>query len=113
MIFTEALKKNDDFRRVYELKKSKGNRFFIMYVSDYIPEKNRLGISVSKKTGNSVVRHRIKRLVRESYRLNESRFSSGLNIIVVARKEAADISFKETESAILHLAKKQGILIDK
>ena len=113
MIFTESLKKNDDFRRVYSEKKSKANRFFIMYISKYVPEKNRLGISVSKKTGNSVVRHRIKRLVRESYRLNESRFSSGLNIIVVARKEAADISFSDTESAILHLAKKQGILIDK
>ncbi len=112
MIFTESLKKNEDFRRVYSERKSKANRFFVMYVSRYIPDKNRLGISVSKKTGNSVVRHRVKRLVRECYRLNEMRFSSGLNIVVVARDSAADIDFKATESAILHLAKMHGILID-
>ena len=66
---------------------------------------NRLGISVSKKVGNSVVRHRFTRLVRESYRLHENIFNSGLDIVVVGRKSAASVDYEEIESALLHLAK--------
>jgi len=72
--------------------------------------KNRIGISVSKKVGNSVVRHRITRLVRESYRLHESVFNSGLDMVVVARKSAAEVGYFEIESALLHLAKLHGII---
>ena len=66
---------------------------------------NRLGISVSKKVGNSVVRHRFTRLVRESYRLHENIFNNGLDIVVVGRKSAASVGYEEIESALLHLAK--------
>ena len=71
--------------------------------------KNRLGISVSKKVGNSVVRHRLTRLIRESYRLNETDFDSNLDIVVVARAAAKGKSFHEIESAFLHLARKHHI----
>jgi ribonuclease P protein component len=73
-------------------------------------DRNYLGISVSKKVGNSIVRHRICRLVRESYRLHENMFNSGLSIVVVARISASDISYYETESALLHLSKLHHIL---
>ena len=112
MIFSESLKKNDDFRRVYGRKRSFANKYFVMYVSENGSDRNRLGISVSKKVGNSVVRHRITRLVRESYRLNEKRFNSGLDLVVVARSTAADIDYKAAESALLHLAKLHGILVE-
>ncbi len=111
MIFSESLKKNDDFRRVYGKKRSFANKYFIMYVSENGSDRNRLGISVSKKVGNSVVRHRITRLVRESYRLNEKRFNSGLDLVVVARSGAADIGYRAGESALLHLGRLHGILI--
>ena len=62
-----------------------------------------LGISVSKKVGNSVIRHHITRLVRESYRLHEDMFDSGLDIVVIARVTAKKASYKEVESALLHL----------
>ena len=75
-----------------------------MYVLHHEHKKNRLGICVSKKIGNSVVRHRVTRLVRESYRLNEERFRQGIDLIVIARPACRDISFREMESAILHLA---------
>lgn len=71
---------------------------------------NRIGISVSKKVGNSVVRHRVTRLIRESYRLHESVFNSGLDIVVVARNTAADVGYFEIESAMLHLAKLHKII---
>ena len=73
-------------------------------------EKNRLGVSVSKKVGNSIVRHRITRLIRESYRLHEDMFNSGLDMVVIARVSAKDREMREIESALLHLGKLQGVL---
>ena len=72
--------------------------------------RNHLGISCSKKIGNSVVRHRFARLVRESYRLHEDMFNSGLDIVVVARACASDASFFDIEAALLSLAGKARII---
>ena len=105
MVFSESLKKNIDFRNVYKNGKSYANKYLVMYVLENNTNKNRLGISASKKVGNSVVRHRFARLVRESYRLHENIFNSGLDIVVVARKSAALVGYAEIEGALLHLSK--------
>ncbi len=110
MNFSESLKKNDDFRNVYKKGKSFANRYLVMYVLENHMGRNRLGISVSKKVGNSVVRHRVTRLVREGYRLHENIFNSGLDIVVVARVNASAASYAEMESALLHLGKLHHIL---
>ena len=110
MNFSESLKKNQDFQSVYRNGKSYANRLLVMYVLENNLDKNRLGISVSKKVGNSVVRHHVTRLVRESYRLQENIFNSGLDIVVVARANAASASFREIESPLLHLGKLQKIM---
>ena len=102
---SESLKKNRDFQKVYKNGTSKGNRYLVMYVLKNQYMKNRLGISVSKKVGNSVVRHRLTRLIRESYRLSETRFHSGYDIVVIARPVAKDKNYFEVESALLHLGK--------
>ena len=102
MKFSESLKKNSDFQKVYRQGKSYANRYLVMYVLENHTEGNRLGISVSKKVGNSVIRH-LTRLIRESYRLHEDMFNNGLDIVVIARSTAHDISYHETESALLHL----------
>lgn len=110
MEYSESLKKNDDFRKVYRKGKSFANRLLVMYVLENEGRGNRLGISVSKKVGNSVVRHRVTRLVRESYRLQEHIFNSGLDIVVVARNNASSASYAEVESALLHLGRLHHIL---
>ena len=110
MRFSESLKSNRDFKNVYKNGKSYANKYLVMYVLENDLGKNRLGISVSKKVGNSVVRHRLTRLVRESYRLNECRFNSSLNMVIVVRNTAKDKTFHEIESAFLHLCKKHKIL---
>ena len=111
MKFSESLKKNKDFRRVYDEGKSYANRYLVMYAMTNGLERNRLGISVSKKVGNSVVRHHLTRLIRESYRLNEESFSNGLDIVVIARANAKDASYAQTESALMHLAGLHKILL--
>ena len=111
MKYSDSLKKNQDFQKVYRKGTSQANRYLVMYVlrNEYEHMKNRLGISVSKKVGTSVVRHRITRLIRESYRLNETVFKRGLDIVVVARPNVKDRTYSEIESALLHLADRQHI----
>ena len=103
MKFSESLKKNMDFAAVYKTHRSKGNRLLVMYVKENHLSINRLGISVSKKVGNSVVRHHLTRLIRESYRLHENEFHSGWDIVVVAKAGAKEATYHEMESALLHL----------
>ena len=89
------------------------NKYLVMYVLENQSNKNRIGISVSKKVGNSVIRHRITRLIRESYRLQEEMFNSSLDIVVIARAAAREVGYKEIESALLHLGNLHGIIKNK
>ena len=111
MDFSESLKSNRDFQYVYKKGKSLANRYLVLYVLENGTDRNRLGISVSKKVGNSVVRHRITRLVRESYRLHESEFQRGLDLVVIARTTAKDTNYHQIESALLHLGRLHKILV--
>ena len=109
MKFSESLKKNKDFQVVYKKGKSYGNKYLVMYILKNDLNKNRLGISVSKKVGNSIVRHHLTRLLRESYRLNEEKFPCGYDLVVIARTAAKDKTFHEIESALIHLSKLHNI----
>ena len=110
MKHSESLKKNMDFQNVYKNGKSYANKYLVMYVFENNLNKNRIGISVSKKVGNSVIRHHITRLIRESYRLQEDVFNSSLDIVVIARSAAREVGYKEIESALLHLGGLHGII---
>jgi len=70
---------------------------------------NRVGISVSKKVGKSVVRSRVKRLISEAYRLNKSNFTEGHDFVFVARTSISGKSYKDVEKAMLGLYKKAGL----
>lgn len=113
MQFLDSLKKNEDFRRIYRQKKSKADNRFVVYTARNDTNNLRLGISVSKKVGNSVVRHRIKRLVKECCRLNRDNFITGYDIVVVARQGAKESTYKETCDSILKLFKILGLLEKK
>ncbi len=104
MKYSESLKKNKDFQQVYKNGTSQANRYLVMYVLENQYNRNRLGISVSKKVGNSVVRHRVTRLIRESYRLNEESFNRNYDIVVIARNTANGRSYQEIEKSLLQLA---------
>ena len=109
MVFSESLKKNKDFQTVYKKGKSLANSYLVMYILKNETQRNRLGISVSKKVGNSIVRHRLTRLIRESYRRQEDMFSSGRDIVVIARGAAKGKNYRDIESALIHLARLHNI----
>lgn len=104
--------KSREFKIVYDKGKSYANKYLIMYVLKNEENiRGNLGISVSKKVGNSVVRHKVTRLIRESYRLNKGLIQySDYSIAVIARNTAKDKTFKEIESAFIHLCKLHGII---
>ena len=111
MEYSDSLKKNNEFQKVYRKGTSQANRYLVMYVLENHDRhmENRLGISVSKKVGNSIVRHRLTRLIRESYRLQEDMFSSGRDIVVIARGAAKGKNYRDIESALIHLARLHNI----
>ena len=111
MKFSESLKKSKDFQKVYNKGNSYANRLLVMYVLENHTDKNRLGISVSKKVGNSVIRHHVTRLIRESYRLSEEHFRCGYDIVVIARTSAKDKNYHDVESALIHLGKLHHIYV--
>lgn len=105
----ESLKKNYQFRAVYNKGKSVANRLLVMYVLQNGKLSNRLGISVSKKVGKSVVRSHVTRLIRENYRLLENNLKPGYDIVVIARASAACATYADIQKSFLHLARKQSI----
>ena len=105
--------KNKDFQVVYKNGKSHANKYLVMYIYNNESSSNRLGFSVSKKIGISVVRHRITRLIRESYRQQEDLFQKGWDIVVIARAGAKGRTYQEIESALIHLGKLHYIIEDK
>lgn len=106
MYFTESLKKTNDFLKVYKTGKYRADKLIVIYYLKNGCEKNRLGISVSKKVGNSVVRHKLKRQVKESYRKSEKLYRTGNDIVVVLRKAAADCGYGDIENSLNILSNK-------
>lgn len=110
MKYAESLKKNYEFRLVYRKGKSFANKYLVLYKYKTDNKLNKLGISVSKKVGNSVVRSRVTRLIRESYRLNEENIQKGgWDFVVIARTNAKGASYEEIASALIHLLKQHKV----
>lgn len=108
-----GLKKNQDFKNVYSKGKSYANRLLVIYVLKNKLATNRVGFSVSKKVGNSVVRNRVRRLMRESFRLNCCNIGSGYDIIFIARVAAKDADYASLEKAMKSLFKKAAIEVGR
>ena len=109
MKFSCSLKLNHIFRRLYATS-GHANGYLVLYARANRSDGNRVGITVSKKLGHAVVRNRVRRRLREIYRLNEERFAPGWDIVVVARSRCVDADFRKLTHAYLSLAKKAGVL---
>lgn len=109
MLYSASLKFNHVFRRLYATKGFAAPSL-VLYARHNRLEKNRLGITVSKKLGHAVVRNRARRRIREAYRLNESQFAPGWDFVVVARSKAVDCPFDKLCSDLMNAAAKAGAL---
>ena len=104
-----SLKNTSQFTEVYENGTSYANKFLVLYVHQTDGE-HKVGISASKKIGNSVVRHRAVRLIRESYRTFKDRIPEGCQLVIVARAKIAQASQAEVTGALHHLLKLQKLV---
>ena len=109
MKFSSALKLNHIFRRLYATS-GYANGYLVLYARRNRTATNRVGVTVGKKLGHAVVRNRVRRRLREVYRLNEERFLPGWDIVVVARTRCIGADFDKLTHAYLSLAEKAGIL---
>jgi len=112
MKFSCALKLNHIFRRLYATA-GFANSYLVLYARPNRSARNRVGITVGKKLGKAVVRNRVRRRLREVYRLNEAKFAPGWDIVVVARSRCIGADFQKLTQAYLSLAEKAGILISE
>lgn len=110
MKFSSSLKLNHIFRKLYHTS-GQADGYLVLYARRNRTQTNRVGITVSRKLGHAVVRNRVRRRLREVYRLNEEKFLPGWDIVVVARSRAVDASFSALTRSYLNLAKKAGILV--
>lgn len=111
MKFSTSLKLNHIFRRLYSTT-GYANSYLVLYARKNRSNVNRVGITVGKKLGHAVLRNRIRRRLREIYRLEEARFSAGWDIVVVARSRCLNAEFTKLTQAYLSLAEKAGILVE-
>ena len=109
MKFSSALKLNHIFRRLYHTQ-GLANGYLVLYARKNRTEQNRVGVTVSKKLGKAVVRNRVRRRLREVYRLHEEQFAPGWDIVIVARSRCIGADFGKLTNAYLSLAEKAGIL---
>lgn len=107
---TKGLKKDSDFRKVYKHGKSFANKYLVMYILENKSDSSRVGISVSKKVGNAITRNKIRRRIKESYRLNiDENVKGGFDIVFIARIASKDSEYKDVEKSVKYLAKKANI----
>jgi ribonuclease P protein component, eubacterial len=103
------IRKNMEFRAVYRRGKSFSNHLLVLYIYKNRKNINRIGVSVSKKVGKSVVRNRVKRLIKECYRLESSRLNTGYDFVFIARSAANDKGYNDINDAVKNLFKRAGL----
>ena len=107
------MKYNRDFRYLYRKGASIAAGYLVIYYKKTSKKENILGITVTKKLGNAVMRNRVRRLIKECYRLRESEMSFGYNIVIVARNRAVGADFAAIRGDMNYLLKKSGIIPPK
>ena len=109
MKFTDTLKKNYEFQRLYAKGKSAVTPWLVVYARRTRRETNRIGFTVSTKLGKAVTRNRVRRRLREIYRLHETEIVPGTELVVVARARAVSARYGQLERAFLSACEKLGV----
>lgn len=112
MQFSSSLKLNHIFRRLYRKGQSAANGYLVLYCRKNGSQANRVGLTVSAKLAHAVQRNRLRRQLREIYRLHEASFSRGYDLVVVARTRAIGAEYAALEHAYLSLAARLGLLTE-
>lgn len=110
MLKKGVLRRQKDFSAIYNKGKSMGGKYVVLFYRKNNLGYNRLGFLASKKVGNSVVRNRARRLMKESYRQLENRTGTGFDIILIARNNIKDVKCHEVYKCMNFLLKKAGIV---
>jgi ribonuclease P protein component len=105
--------KNKSFQAVYRHGKSYANKQAVLYVLPNKKDISRIGFAAGKRLGGAVLRNRVKRILREAYRLNQDKITKGADLILVGRNPLVKAKFKTADRAFLDLCAKAGILKDK
>lgn len=108
---TVAIRQNHEFRSLYYKGGSKASGLLVVYFKKNRYGQSRLGITVSKKVGNAVTRNRVRRLIKENYRLMEPEIRDGYDVIIVARARMAEADFHAAGASLRMLLGKCGLLV--
>jgi ribonuclease P protein component len=109
---SEHVLQRSEYLQIYDQGRKTVGRQFILYVVRDEGHERKFGIAVSRRVGNAVVRNRVKRYIREVYRLHRPELDTGIRMVLVARPRAAKLTFHECEGAILHMFQLGGALCD-
>ena len=107
---TKSIKENHTFRRIYRRGKSAVSPYLAVYCQKNSKGESRLGLTVSTKVGNAVVRNRVRRKIREAYRHNEEKFVDAIDLVIVSRVRTATANYAEIETSLLALASQLHLL---
>ncbi len=113
MRYTTAMNRNYQFRRMYRSADSRANAYLVLYYRKNRGMENHLGITVSKKVGTAVVRNRVRRLIKENYRLYEKQIRQGYDVVIVARVRAEKADFWNIRSSLFSLLDSCGLIKEK
>ncbi|MFJ7972894.1 ribonuclease P protein component [Psychrobacillus sp. NPDC096389] len=109
----QRIKRNAEFQEIFKKGKSFANRQFVVYCLTKEEDYYRVGLSVSKKVGNAVVRNRIKRYIRQTFLEIHDQVYSKMDYIIIARNPAAKLDFHETKKSLEHVLKIAKVLQKK
>ena len=104
------VKKNEEFQAVFQNGKSNAHRqFFIYQLEKPDPAYFRIGLSVSKKLGNAVMRNRTKRMIRQTFTEIKDEIDSGKDFVIIARKPCSDMDYEQLKKSLIHALQRSGV----